>query len=94
MIEIADQYQELLKQAERIKTKDGVAKYEEFLAQKHVGYFQLQYLYMRSFYTDVSIGMMKAQKAVEYYKKQSATYWNDFNLYAKGLISLIQFRTG
>ncbi|MGB0879938.1 MAG: MG2 domain-containing protein, partial [Polaribacter sp.] len=91
--EIVEHYQELLKRAAQIKAKMGKKKYEEFLKQNHLGYFALHYLYMRSFYDDISLNDA-TQKAVEYYKNQSAIYWNDYNLYAKAQIALIQFRNG
>ncbi|MGB0891587.1 MAG: MG2 domain-containing protein, partial [Flavobacteriaceae bacterium] len=90
--EIVEQYQELLKRAAKIKAEKGQKKYEEYLKQNHLGYFALQYLYMRSFYADISLSK-EAQKAVDYYKNQSTVYWNDFNLYGKGQIALIQFRS-
>ncbi|MDY0780106.1 alpha-2-macroglobulin family protein [Tenacibaculum sp. IB213877] len=92
-IEIADQYDKLLEQAEKIRKKEGDKKAKEFLEKNHLGYFQLQYLYMRSFFDDISIEK-KSKKAVEYYTKQSATYWKDFNLLGKGQIALIHFRDG
>lgn len=90
--EINEQYQELLKRAAKIKAEKGQKKCEEYLKQNHLGYFALQYLYMRSFYADISLSK-ETQKAVDYYKNQSAVYWNDFNLYGKGQIALIQFRS-
>ncbi|TYP97994.1 alpha-2-macroglobulin family protein [Tenacibaculum adriaticum] len=90
--ELIEIYDKLLDRAEKIKAKDGVKKYEAFLSQKHIGYFELHYLYMRSFYTDISINN-KTKKAIEYYKNQSAKYWNDFNLYGKGMIALVQYRS-
>ncbi|APG63872.1 alpha-2-macroglobulin [Tenacibaculum todarodis] len=91
--EIVEKYDDLLKRAAKIKAKNGQKKYEEFLKQNHLSYFALQYLYMRSFYIDKQFNK-KTREAVDYYTQQSATYWNDYNLYAKGQIALIQFRTG
>ena len=91
--EIVEQYEDLLKRANRIKDEKNKKAYDEFLAKNHLSYFALQYLYMRSFYLKNPL-KDATQKAVSYYKKQSRTYWNDYNLYAKGQIALIQFRTG
>jgi hypothetical protein len=95
--EIIEDYNSLLKQAKKIreeaKTKaEGVIAENAYLAKKQLTYNQLHYLYMRSFYTEIEIPS-KVQKAVDYYTKQSATYWKEFNLYSKGLIALIQHRT-
>lgn len=92
-LEITDQYHELLEKAKRIREKDGEKKYNDYLAKNHVNYFALQYLYMRSFYNDISIEN-KTKKAVEYYTNQTAKYWTKQNLYGQGLIALIQHRTG
>ncbi len=91
--EIVDHYQKLLKRADKIKVKDGLNDYKKYLNQNHLNYFALQYLYMRSFYADVSLNE-KTQKAVNFYKNQTTKYWNSFNLYGKGQIALIQYRTG
>ncbi|MFD1293531.1 MG2 domain-containing protein [Lutibacter holmesii] len=96
--EILNDYNKLLKQAQKIKAK---AKTEElgtkaaanYLAQKHLNNTQLQYLYARSFYNELKTSS-KVQKAVDYYTKQSATFWKDFNLYSKGMIALIHHRNG
>ncbi|RBW58103.1 alpha-2-macroglobulin [Tenacibaculum sp. E3R01] len=92
-LEIADDYKKLLREADKIKQKSGAEKAEKFLAKQHIGYFELQYLYMRSFYSDIPV-IDKASQVIEYYRNQSATYWNEFNLYSKGLIALIQHRNG
>ncbi|OSY88506.1 alpha-2-macroglobulin [Tenacibaculum holothuriorum] len=91
--EITHQYEKLLEQAEIIKQKNGAKKAKEYLDKKHIGYFQLQYLYMRSFYKEYS-HKRKVTETVNYYTKQATKYWNDFNLQAKGQIALIQFRNG
>ncbi len=56
------------------------------LDQQHIDYFHIQYLYMRSFYNQP---IDKAnQIAFNYYKKQAAQYWPNFNAYMKGMIGL------
>ena len=89
--EIVARYNDLLKEANKIKDTKGIDKYEDYLKKNHLSSFTIQYLYMRSFYKDVNISST-AKKAIAYYKNQSATYWNEYKLYAKGQIALIQFR--
>ena len=96
--EILEDYNHLLKQAQKIKAKAktkqlGLKAETDYLAKKHIGNTQLQYLYMRSFYNKVEFPS-KIQKAVDYYTAQSATYWKDFNLYSKGMIALVHHRNG
>ena len=94
--ELLENYQKLLETAEVIRArakneKEGAKEYEKYLAKNNLSYFAIQYLYMRSFYADISLSK-KVSEAVEYYSNQSETYWNDYNLYAKGQIALSLFR--
>tara|TARA_R110002073_G_scaffold40547_5_gene115151 strand:+ start:283180 stop:289320 length:6141 start_codon:yes stop_codon:yes gene_type:complete len=94
--ELLNDYKELEKQAKRIresaKTKTQGLKDERiFWAQNNTGNFQIQYLYMRSFYKDLSIATA-VQKAVDYYTNQAYTFWLDNSLYTKGMIALIAKR--
>jgi len=94
--EILSDYNELLKQAriirKRAKTKaEGLKLEAEYLASNHTGHFQIQYLYMRSFYKDKPI-RNKVQTAVDYYTNQSYKFWMDRNLYTKGMIALVAKR--
>lgn len=91
--EIADSYQKLLDEADKLKQQKGAKTTNDFLAKQHVSYFQLEYLYMRSFYDNIPISA-KTKKAINYYQEQSATYWTKFNLLGKGYIALTQFRNG
>ncbi len=95
--EILDDYNKLLTEAKRLKEKEkseekGLKAESDYLAKNHLGNIQLHYLYMRSFYKDVKISE-NVQKAINYYTKQSASYWKEFNLYSKGMIALVQHRT-
>jgi hypothetical protein len=48
---------------------------------------------MRSFYDSLPVeGRLK--EAITFHQKQSARYWQDYNLYAKGMIALVQHRSG
>ncbi|WBX71882.1 alpha-2-macroglobulin family protein [Tenacibaculum retecalamus] len=89
--EIVAQYSDLLKQAAKIKATKGVVKSDEYLKKNHLSYFTIQYLYMRSFYPEITFSNT-TKNAIKYYKNQTAAYWNTYNLYAKGQIALIQFR--
>ena len=95
--EILDDYDKLLAEAKKLRDKEkskekGIKAETDYLAKNHLGHLQLHYLYMRSFYKEVKISE-NVQKAVNYYTKQSASYWKEFNLYSKGMIALIQHRT-
>ncbi|QTE22249.1 alpha-2-macroglobulin family protein [Polaribacter cellanae] len=94
--ELLENYQKLLERADIIKQKaktkkEGEKKYNTYLAKNHLSYFTIQYLYMRSFYDAISMNS-NTKKANDYYMNQSATYWKDYNLYAKGQIALSLFR--
>ncbi len=94
--EILDDYNKLLKHASIIRKKaktkaKGLKLEREYLAQNHTSHFQIQYLYMRSFYKDITIAK-KVQKAVDYYTNQTYKFWLDRNLYTKGMIALIAKR--
>ncbi|WP_417785527.1 alpha-2-macroglobulin family protein [Tenacibaculum sp.] len=91
--EIEHRYKKLLESAERIKAEKGQKEYTEYLKKNHLNYFIIQYLYMRSFYTNIEINDT-TKTAFEYYKSQTATYWKEFSLYGKGQIALLQFRNG
>lgn len=96
--EILNDYQELEKQAKRIresaKTKTEGTKLEaQFWTQNHTDYIQIHYLYTRAFYGDVKIPA-KAQKAVDYFTEQAYQFWLKNNLYSKGLIALTAHRNG
>ncbi|MDO9593947.1 MAG: MG2 domain-containing protein [Lutibacter sp.] len=94
--EILDDYNKLLAEAKKLRDKEkskekGLKAETDYLAKNHLGQIQLHYLYMRSFYKEVKISE-NVQKAVNYYTKQSASYWKEFNLYSKGMIALVQHR--
>ncbi len=94
--EILEDYRKLQERAKRIRESaknktEGAKKEAEFWKQNHTGNYQIQYLYMRSFYKDIAIND-KVQKAVDYYTNQAYTFWLDRNLYTKGMIALIAKR--
>ncbi len=67
-------------------------KYNWKLSDQHISYFQIHYLYMRSFFAqklDKSY-----EKAFDYYKGQAQKYWLQFNRYSQGMIGLALHRLG
>ncbi|KAA5536999.1 alpha-2-macroglobulin [Taibaiella lutea] len=74
-------------------------EYKELLKNKadmnlqHISNYQVQYLYMRSFYVGSSLSA-ENKKAFDYYKQQAGKYWSKFNPYMKGQIALALYRTG
>ena len=94
--EILADYEQLLNEANKLRDKEnskqkGNAAKIAYLAKNNLGYPQLHYLYMRTFYSGISLPI-NVQTAIDYYTDQSSKYWKDFNLYAKGMIALIQHR--
>ncbi len=94
--ELQNDYEKLLEQARKIeqKTKSkrkGKRLAKDFLESNHTSHFQVHYLYARSFYTDQDVDK-KYQDAFDYYTNQTYTYWQDYNLYSKGMIALLAHR--
>ena len=88
--EILNDYNKLLKRA-------GYQNYSkasraEFMSERHINANHIHYLYLRSYFPD-SILSDEAKPAIDYYKKQSATYWQDFGVYMKGMIAMEKFRS-
>lgn len=68
-------------------TKDEMAK-------NHLGYYDIQYLYARSYFLkDVPIAA-KNKDGYDYYVGQAKKYWLDNNRYLQGMISLALYRIG
>jgi uncharacterized protein YfaS (alpha-2-macroglobulin family) len=91
-LQFLEHYHKLLEKATKVAKEKGNKKYIAYLAKNHLNYFAIQYLYMRSFYADISMDK-ETTKAVTYYTNQSEKYWNTYNLYAKGQLALALFRT-
>jgi len=60
------------------------------LNKKHVSGIQIHYLYARSFFDHEMSGDFK--KVFNYYSKQAARYWTDFDLLSKAMIALTLYR--
>jgi uncharacterized protein YfaS (alpha-2-macroglobulin family) len=65
---------------------DYLISHKVNLEQQNIGYYEIQYLYMRSFFSKPVES--NCQTAFNYYKKQAAKYWPSFNAYMKGMIAL------
>jgi len=66
---------------------DDLVRYKAKLEEQHIGYEQIQYLYMRSFYPKTAIDK-DAQKAFTYYRNQAVQYHSRINPYLKGMLAL------
>lgn len=60
---------------------------KNYLKEKTIGYYQVQYLYARSYFRDLKLSG-ETKEAVDYNIKQEQKYWLDFNLYAEAMIAL------
>lgn len=58
-----------------------------YLENQHIGNLQVQYLYARSYFKDVT-PVQGSEIAFNYYLKQANKYWTEFNLYGQGMIAL------
>jgi len=71
---------------------DYLIKYKVNLKQQNIGYTQIQYLYMRSFFPEYKIDAA-SQTAYNYYYKQAQQYWVGQSKYMQGMIALALNRT-
>jgi len=76
-----------------IEDFDNLTKYKSNLNNNNLGYAQIQYLYMRSFFSDYALPG-ESFSAMNYYRKQSQQYWLQQNKYMQGMIALSLFRSG
>ncbi len=72
---------------------DDLIRYKVKLNQQNIGYTQIQYLYMRSFFPEYKIAAA-SQTAYDYYYKQAQQYWVGQSKYMQGMIALALNRTG
>ena len=61
------------------------------LKNQNIGYTQIQYLYMRSFFQNRKISTVN-KVAFNYYKKQGKKHWNKQNKYMQGMLALAMNR--
>ena len=79
---------------QRIKDDyDYLITHKMGLDKNNLGYMQVQYLYMRSFF-DYIIPGASSFTAINYYRKQSQQYWLQQNKYMQGMIALSLSRSG
>lgn len=64
---------------------------KEELELNHLSETAVQYLYGRSYFTDVEIPS-SSKDAVEFFKKQSKKYWTTIGMYSQGMIALALHR--
>ncbi|MBS1975078.1 MAG: alpha-2-macroglobulin, partial [Bacteroidetes bacterium] len=72
---------------------DYLIKRKSNLVLNNLGYLQIQYLYMRSFFSEQNVPG-NIFNAMNYYRKQSQQYWLSQNKYMQGMIALALYRTG
>ena len=79
--------------AEFVREYKDIRKYDKDvdLNEDHLSYTQLHYLYMRSFFSDISKSK-QVQDITDYYQTQIKKYWLSRPLYAKGLMALVTYR--
>ncbi len=58
-----------------------------YLNEQHIGEYQVQYLYARSYFKDIPMDK-NTKEAFDYYQQQAATYWTKFSIYSEGMIAL------
>ncbi len=71
---------------------DNLIKYKVNLNQQNIGYTQVQYLYMRSFFPEYKIDP-SSQTAFNYYYRQAQQYWVKQSKYMQGMIALSLYRS-
>lgn len=59
----------------------------KYKTENHLSYMAIQYLYMRSFFKDISL-TNRNKEHFEYYKKQEQNYWLQNGRYMQGMIAL------
>jgi len=70
---------------------DALVRHKVDLDEKHISQFQIQYLYARSFFTEIAVDE-KSKKAFDYYLGQSKKFWTTETFYMRGMIALANFR--
>jgi hypothetical protein len=72
---------------------DYLVKHKVNLKSQNIGYSQVQYLYMRSFFPEYKINTT-SQTAYNYYYKQAQQFWTKQSKYMQGMTALALSRTG
>ena len=71
--------------------KARAKKKEVKLEDHHISYFQIQYLYARSYFKDLELNT-SVKEAFDYYLGQAKKYWLTNNLYMEGMTCLALHR--
>jgi uncharacterized protein YfaS (alpha-2-macroglobulin family) len=71
---------------------DNLVKNKVDLKKQQIGYTQVQYLYMRSFFPEVNMDKA-SQAAYDYYYKQAQQFWTSQTKYMQGMIALALHRS-
>ncbi len=71
---------------------DDLLRYKAILKDNNLGYTEIQYLYMRSFFPEYKIADA-SQTAYNYYRGQSQKYWLSNSKYMQAMIALSLSRT-
>ena len=72
---------------------ESLIKHKVKLESNNLGYLQIQFLYMRSFFGNNGVSG-ETLKAYTYYRKQSQQFWLQQSRYMQGMIALSLHRTG
>jgi len=72
---------------------DNLKKRTKDLKGQHIGYYEIQYLYMRSFFNKYPISKA-SQEAYNYYRGQAKQFWMKQTKYMQGMIALAMHRSG
>jgi hypothetical protein len=72
---------------------DRLIKNKANLSLQQLGTYEIQYLYMRSFYSNFNVPD-ESLKAYNFYRKQSQQFWIKQSRYMQGMIALSLHRTG
>lgn len=75
------------------KEYDLLKKANKALPESYTGYLPVQYLYMRSYFTDIGVPG-DVFEAYNYFRNQSKKQWLKYNTYMRGMIALSLQRTG
>ncbi|WP_411031110.1 alpha-2-macroglobulin family protein [Spongiimicrobium sp. 3-5] len=77
--------------AEFVKEYEETKRYAKDLSKDHLSHTQIHYLYMRSFFPEIT-SSKKVKEITDYYLRQTKKYWLSKSLYAQGMLALISYR--
>jgi uncharacterized protein YfaS (alpha-2-macroglobulin family) len=73
----------------KAEAKKGRTKLED----NHLGYYEIQYLYARSYFKNIPVGNNQME-AYKYWISQAKKYWTKQNIYTQGMLALALKRYG